>query len=106
MPDRSAVEAKDVSAPLRSKLEDVAALHHGKVPIHGRLFAQWLHYVFPRECPFPHKVGTHSAQSPLEFGDNYIASESEVHSHASNKNSAEWQADTFDEERWMSQWSE
>ena len=22
------------------------------VPLHGRLFSQWLHYVFPRECAF------------------------------------------------------
>jgi hypothetical protein len=24
------------------------------VPLHGRLFAQWLHHAFPRECPYPH----------------------------------------------------
>merc|ERR1719343_1639826 len=25
--------------------------HAGKVPPHGRLFAQWLHHAYPRECP-------------------------------------------------------
>ncbi|OLP24478.1 hypothetical protein AK812_SmicGene48940, partial [Symbiodinium microadriaticum] len=22
-------------------------------PLHGRLFAQWMHYAFPHECPYP-----------------------------------------------------
>jgi len=24
------------------------------VPLHGRLFTQWLHFAFPHECPYPH----------------------------------------------------
>merc|ERR550537_1532339 len=28
------------------------------IPLHGRLLAQWLHYAFPRECPYPHMPGT------------------------------------------------
>ena len=32
-----------------SQLQSIAKEHGGQVPIHGRLFAQWLHYVFPRE---------------------------------------------------------
>ena len=35
-------------------MEQVASHHGGKVPLHGRLFAQWLHHAFPRECPYPH----------------------------------------------------
>merc|ERR1719322_1208044 len=31
----------------------VSAHHGGRVPLHGRLFAQWLHHAYPRECPFP-----------------------------------------------------
>ena len=30
----------------------IAQLHEGKVPLHGRLFAQWLHHVCPLECPY------------------------------------------------------
>jgi len=41
---------------LKAQLERVAENYDGRVPLHGRLFAQWLHYVFPRECPFPHKA--------------------------------------------------
>merc|ERR1719161_2830346 len=52
------ISPKHISWDLRQKLEDVAALHRGlgaeAIPVHGRLIAQWLHYVFPQECPYPH----------------------------------------------------
>jgi len=38
---------------LLEKLQKIADRHNGEVPIHGRLFAQWLHFAFPHECPFP-----------------------------------------------------
>jgi len=63
MPDMASLEAGKISESLRSRLEEVAALHDGKVPLHGRLFAQWLHFVFPRECPFPHEAGTVNPQT-------------------------------------------
>jgi len=36
-----------------SLLDDVAAHHGGMVPLHGRLFAQWMHEAYPRECSYP-----------------------------------------------------
>merc|ERR1719221_2229657 len=30
----------------------------GLVPLHGRLFMQWMHHAYPRECPYPHAAGT------------------------------------------------
>merc|ERR1719437_4854 len=38
---------------LQQRLGSIAARHGGAVPLHGRLFAQWLHFAFPYECPFP-----------------------------------------------------
>merc|ERR1719437_152421 len=38
---------------LQQRLGSIAARHGGQVPLHGRLFAQWLHFAFPYECPFP-----------------------------------------------------
>merc|ERR1719277_1977312 len=49
---------------LRHRLLEVAKLHGGLVPLHGRLFAQWLHYAYPRECVFPHVAGTINPQRP------------------------------------------
>lgn len=43
---------------LIDKMIDIEARHGGFVPIHGRLFQQWLHYAFPRECPYPKIVKT------------------------------------------------
>jgi len=50
----SMLAPKAVSREMRSKLHWIAERNHGEVPLHGRLFAQWLHHAFPYECPFPH----------------------------------------------------
>lgn len=52
---------------LVSRLEQVAARNFGKVPIHGRLFAQWMHHAFPRECPYPHQIGSTTPLTPDEW---------------------------------------
>lgn len=48
---------RKLSASLSARLEQIASHHGGRVPLHGRLFAQWLHHVYPRECPYPHLAG-------------------------------------------------
>merc|ERR1719473_2035086 len=57
-------EARNLSTMLRIRLEEVATHHNDMIPLHGRLFAQWLHYAFPRECPYPHASSV-SAQKTL-----------------------------------------
>merc|ERR1719197_1946404 len=94
-----------LSASQKTQLTSIADSHGGKVPLHGRLFAQWIHYVFPRECPFPHKMGTVSTVTPAEYGSQYTAAESDMHKHASNETAL---LATVDKQslQWMSQWSE
>mmetsp|Transcript_113200 Transcript_113200/g.252531 ORF Transcript_113200/g.252531 Transcript_113200/m.252531 type:complete len:629 (-) Transcript_113200:117-2003(-) len=58
---------RNLSAQLLGKLDSVAEVNSGRVPIHGRLFAQWMHHAYPRECPYPHEVGTTSPQTPDEW---------------------------------------
>merc|ERR1719440_1308231 len=59
---------KALNTTLRSRLEEIAAQSEdGLVPIHGRLFAQWLHYAFPRDCPYPHEGGSVNPMTPGEF---------------------------------------
>lgn len=58
---------RKLSTHLVDKLREVASLNGGSVPLHGRLFAQWMHHAFPRECPFPHEVGTTNPQTPDEW---------------------------------------
>lgn len=56
-----------IAPALRHRLQEVADFHDGQVPIHGRLFAQWLHHVFPHECPYPHVSGSKHQQWVQDF---------------------------------------
>jgi hypothetical protein len=103
----SSSSSEDDEAPILDKglaeqLRSVAAPHGGLVPLHGRLFAQWLHYTFPRECPFPHKAGSFAAHTltPTEFGQEYFATKEEMTRHAENED-----ATGEAEQDYMGQWS-
>jgi len=70
----SALSSSSVNAPrtlptaLLDRLGEIAQEHGGSVPLHGRLFSQWMHHAYPRECPYPHISGTTtSAQTPDEW---------------------------------------
>jgi len=101
-------EPPHLSAASKQQLEKIARDSGGKVPLHGRLFAQWLHYVFPRECPFPYKSGSTTSATPAQFGDNYgLVASDEVQRHASLATSHDSHlAEDKHELEWMSQWSE
>lgn len=97
----------NLQGPLTEQLRRVAEAHGGRVPLHGRLFSQWMHYAFPRECPFPHKVGSYAQHTltPAAFGGGYIASKDEMREHASASSNEEEAEETVNSEDWMSQWS-
>merc|ERR1719379_1213220 len=58
---------RNLTVDLTNKLEDIARRHGGRVPLHGRLFAQWMHHAFPNECPHPHVSGTTAPKTPVAF---------------------------------------
>jgi len=58
---------RTLSATLTQRLYSIAESNAGQVPLHGRLFAQWIHHAFPRECPFPHAHGSAKPQTPDEW---------------------------------------
>jgi hypothetical protein len=58
---------RNLSETLVQRLKSVADMHGGVVPLHGRLFAQWMHHAFPRECPYPHGSGTTVPQTADEW---------------------------------------
>jgi len=67
----STVEApRNLPTTLVNRLDDAAAQHGGTVQLHGRLFAQWMHHAFPRECPFPHVSGSITPVTPDEWLDS------------------------------------
>jgi len=77
---------------LRRRLQEVADHHDGRVPIHGRLFAQWLHHVYPHECAYPHVSGRKHPQWVLDFeeetGKSSQFSGSEMESFVHNASKA------------------
>merc|ERR1719346_420391 len=58
---------RNLSAAQLGRLDEIAEVHGGRVPLHGRLFAQWMHHAYPRECPYPQEAGTLSPQTPDEW---------------------------------------
>jgi len=73
----------NISVPLRARLDEIAETHKGDVPVHGRLMAQWLHFAFPHECPYPHEAGTIAPKTGAEWreeqgADKEDASEDEL----------------------------
>jgi len=66
------------------------------VPLHGRLFAQWMHHAYPLECPYPHEQGTTNPQTPAEWsrqtGQTSSASEEDMHAQVeSDACAVNWQ---------------
>lgn len=59
----------DVPKALAQKLYDVNQnLSDGMIPLHGPDLAQWLHQVFPSQCPLPNdQGGVHNPRSPSEW---------------------------------------
>jgi hypothetical protein len=42
-----------LSDDMKSELETMARKSNGRINLHGRPFAQWMHKLYPRECPQP-----------------------------------------------------
>jgi len=62
------VEApRNLSSLSLTRLQEIADIHGGNVQLHGRLFMQWMHYAYPRECQFPHVSGTVNPDSVWEM---------------------------------------
>mmetsp|Transcript_27745 Transcript_27745/g.79698 ORF Transcript_27745/g.79698 Transcript_27745/m.79698 type:complete len:573 (-) Transcript_27745:67-1785(-) len=68
---------------LQDKMHAIAERHGGQVPLHGRLFAQWLHSAFPQECPYPHVHESAAVLSPRHWigGQKSIAPKEERDRH-------------------------
>merc|ERR1719190_264763 len=46
---------RELPPELVEKLYTIA-YEDGNVALHSRMFAEWLHYAFPADCPFPNNV--------------------------------------------------
>jgi len=94
LPSASVPAPRNLSERVLRRLEEVAVYHSGIVPIHGRLFAQWLHHVYPSECPYPHPAGSLNTTVTAEewLDDSRAAAEVEME---------RWMANTGEETQEM-----
>jgi hypothetical protein len=68
-----------LSSELKGRLDSIAGQHDGLIALHGRMFAEWLHAAFPRECPYPHSSGTTDPSAAHTWSqDRLVASEVEM----------------------------
>lgn len=58
LPSATVEANRTLSSSLLHKLDELGQHHGGRIPLHGRLFAQWMHLAYPRECIYPHMSGT------------------------------------------------
>jgi len=90
LPSDTESAPRNLSALLLSRLDDIASGHRGRVPLHGRLFMQWLHHAYPRQCPYPHAAGTIKPVSQDEWLamhdlEDVLASSGEMEEHVSTR---------------------
>jgi len=88
LPSDTVHAPRNISLALLTKLDDIAHVHGGSVPLHGRLFAQWMHHAYPRECRYPHAIGVVNRISPSDWMDlmdvdTAEASEGDMEAHVS-----------------------
>jgi len=67
LPSSTVAAGRQLPEVLVRRLDEIASHHGGQVPLHGRLFAQWLHHAYPRECPYPHVSGTTRPQTVRDY---------------------------------------
>jgi hypothetical protein len=57
----------NITAVERERLTEIARVNGDQIPIYGRLFARWLHFVYPHECPYPHADGVVTPMTQREW---------------------------------------
>jgi len=96
----STISDETLPEGLPKKLEAIAAHHGGEVPLHGRLFAQWLHFAFPHECPYPSVVQSSAALTASEWLDGQSAASAQEREQHKASGSVPSNGDLDLEGRW------
>jgi len=82
LPSATVATPRQLPPFLKQRLTEIAELHGGRVPLHGRLFAQWMHHAYPRECSYPHLSGTTNPVKPQNYqketGESVQANQEEM----------------------------
>jgi len=76
---------RQLPQPLSDKLRGIADRNGGEVPLHGRLFAQWLHHAFPNECPYPQVAEDAAVLTPSHWVDKGVSAPVEERKQLANE---------------------
>merc|ERR1740129_1468653 len=71
LPSDTVAAPRNLSSVQISRLSEIAEHHGGRVPLHGRLFLQWMQHAYPRECRYPHVMGSTNPLNQREFVDKF-----------------------------------
>jgi len=74
IPSSTVPRGRSLDTLLRHRLRAIAADHGGQVPLSGRLFAQWMHFAYPRECSYPHLAGETKPVNIFDWSRSGVAS--------------------------------
>jgi len=106
LPSSSVAAGRSLHTILVQRLEEIALRSGGLVPLHGRLFAQWMHHAYPRECPYPHVSGTTTPRTPLDFKEQSqqspVATRADMQNWVETARSPQSDAESSDE---CTEWS-
>jgi hypothetical protein len=109
LPSSTVKSPRQLTPTLMKRLDEISSKHGGIVPLHGRLFAQWMHLAYPRECPYPHLSGTTSQMKDREFdvksGSSALATQEEMLQIASQATDSMSGEEEYDENGECSLWS-
>lgn len=97
------ISDKALPKELPDKLRKIAANTGGEVFLHGRLFAQWMHFAMPHECPFPSVVENSALLTPSLWldGKSIVTAEEKLHHVTSAASGEAPSAKDFDiDARW------
>jgi len=88
LPSSSVLAPRILSDTSFQRLNEIAATNGGTVPLHGRLFGQWMHHTYPLECPYPHVSDANQKLPEEKLGverpRTHSASKEEMKKHMHN----------------------
>lgn len=67
LPSDTVETPRNLSSSLLMRLAQISDKHNGQIPVHGRLFAQWMHHAYPRECSYPQTTDSTKPRTPNEW---------------------------------------
>merc|ERR1712046_555196 len=89
---------------LWDRLEDIEKLHGGHIPLHSRLLQQWLHFIYPQDCKYPHIAGK-TAQVLVDVWTNMTGKPPIITKEEIQELSKSWTKLTLDPQRRLNMWT-